>query len=740
MSERTEARARAAVVGLLCVAVVAACTITIGGPPPARAPRAPARAAQVRKSAGKPAPARAAATATPAAAAPVAAAPPRQSVAVVAAAVGRPPHLKPPAIRRSAAPVRSLVKIKSVRGPTAAEVQAAAARAKRNQEREGRAPPRIADALKALRERIAAKHLSFHVGMTGVSHEDLTKLTGATVTPPDLRAIAAARARRSQQPKKANLVQLSMLARATPPPKLLAARQSRMNPEDVRVAAPPPAAVSSDGGGQASGGSYPSSEFPSASASAFSWRDKLTPVKYQGSCGSCWAFSTTAVLEATEILVNQTTLDLAEQQLVNCVSNKYTGDNCRGNQVWDAWDFLERNFDATEQALPYAGVMSSCNAKLGSQYRIQAWDFVSSYDVSSPSVDDIKAAIVAHGPVVGIVRATQAFHHYTDGIFDEDDRGPLNHAIVLVGWDDARHAWHLRNSWGTDWGEDGYMWIKYGSNQVGSWATWAEPAAIEKPPLPTYADRYFSVKNDSGEPLKAFVQAEVSQGGGWVWLPAGPGGNQPASSYPVQSGTTLDVLGADKKRFLRARAVRVWAESMDGKRAWKEYKDKNLVLAASPYTAAGPQRSTYRIEKSAGSSVVAEQWLAKAHGARKAGKLSEAESSYKAFVEANPGDASVHEARFWLGWTEYSENKLSDATLTLYDMITAAPNEHEDLPFAFYFLGLSEAADGYCGYAVRNLEVVARGEVDAPADWASSARQEIDALNNDNGAQCANWD
>ena len=73
-------------------------------------------------------------------------------------------------------------------------------------------------------------------------------------------------------------------------------------------------------------------------------------------------------------------------------------------------------------------------------------------------------------------------------------------------------------------------------------------------------------------------------------------------------------------------------------------------------------------------------------------------------------------------------------------MITAAPNDHEDLPFAFYYLGLSEAADGYCGYAVRNLEVVARGEVDAPADWASAAQQQIDTLNNDNGTQCANWD
>lgn len=634
------------------------------------------------------------------------------------------------------------MKFKAPLRPSAVEMQASVARAKRNEDREKKAPPQLKAAVQSLRTSMAARRSSFHVGVTGVSHEDLDKLTGVSVAPPDPRKVASLRARRAQQPKKANLVRLSMLARATPPPKLLAARSARMNPEDVKVAAAPPVVVGgqSSSGGGSSGGAFPSSDFPSATATSFSWRDKLTPVKYQGGCGSCWAFSTTAVLEATEILVNQITLDLGEQQLVNCVPNRYTGNNCKGNQVWDAWDFLEQNYDATEQAVPYAGVMSSCNPSLGTNYRIQAWDFASE-DMASPSIDEIKTAIVAHGPVVAIVRATPAFHHYTDGTFDESDDGPLNHAIVLVGWDDERGAWHLRNSWGTDWGEDGYMWIKYGSNRVGSWATWAEPASIPKPPLPTYSDRYFSVRNDAGEPLKVFVQAEVVQSGsGWGWLPAGPGSNAPALSYSVAPGTTLDVLRADTKKYLRARTVRVWAESTDGKRAWKEYKDKNLVLAAQPYTAAGPQRATYTLEKGAASSSAAEQQLAKAHAARKAGKYADAENAYRAFVEAHPDDAGVHEARFWEGWAQYQENKNPDATLTLYDMITAAPNDHEDLPFAFYYLGLAEAADGYCGYAVRNLEVVARGEVDAPTDWASAAQQQIDTLNNDNGTQCANWD
>lgn len=618
---------------------------------------------------------------------------------------------------------------------TPAEVSAAAVRLKRYQDREAKAPPRVAAEVRDVRNAVAAKRLSFHVGVTAVSHKDLAKITGAKVTPPDPRVVAEMRARRAKQPRKVNLVRLSMLARATPPPKVLNVRHARMNPADVRVAAAP---GTSGGGAAQSAGSYPSSQFPSASAAAFSWRDKLTPVKDQGECGSCWAFSTTAVLEATEILANGTPLDLAEQQLVNCVPNPYVGDNCLGNQPWNVWSFLEQNYDAVEPAAPYAARMMSCNTGLGKSYKVQAWDFVGD-DVPSPTVDEIKGAIVAHGPIVATVYVTRAFKHYTDGVFDEDDEEQPNHAIVLIGWDDARGAWHLRNSWSSDWGEDGYMWIKYGSNRVGAYATWAEPAAIPPPPLPTYSDRYFSVKNDSGEPLKVSVQAEVAQGGGWSWLPAGPGAAQPSLVFSVAPGSTVDVRRPDQQ-YLRARTVRVWAQSTDGKRTWKEYEDKNFVLAAKPYTAAGPQRATYSFEKGAAASLAADQLFATAADARKAGKYADAENAYRAFTDQYQDDFRVHEARFWLGWDQYQENKYSDATLSLYDMISAAPSDDEDLPFAFYFLGLAEAGDGYCGYAVRNLDVVANGEVDAPSDWVGAARQEIDSLDNDNGTICANWD
>lgn len=81
------------------------------------------------------------------------------------------------------------------------------------------------------------------------------------------------------------------------------------------------------------------------------------------------------------------------------------------------------------------------------------------------------------------MNATLAFQGYKSGVFNENanDNG-INHAIVIVGWDDAKGAWRIKNSWSTGWGEAGYMWIKYGSNDIGYAATWVLPVGPKVPP------------------------------------------------------------------------------------------------------------------------------------------------------------------------------------------------------------------------------------------------------------------
>ena len=85
-------------------------------------------------------------------------------------------------------------------------------------------------------------------------------------------------------------------------------------------------------------------------------------------------------------------------------------------------------------------------------------------------MDEIKRAIMDYGPIAVGIRVGNAFLAYTGGIFNLDETGEVNHAVALVGWDDnqgERGVWILRNSWGTGWGEAGYMHIEYGTSQVG---------------------------------------------------------------------------------------------------------------------------------------------------------------------------------------------------------------------------------------------------------------------------------
>jgi C1A family cysteine protease len=102
-----------------------------------------------------------------------------------------------------------------------------------------------------------------------------------------------------------------------------------------------------------------------------------------------------------------------------------------------------------------------------------------------PTVDQIKYAIATYGPVTAGICAGRAFDYYSGGIFSTDETAncqgtdflpfQTNHQIILVGWNDAGGYWILRNSWGSYWGEDGYMKIAYNTSHVGegtSWVTW----------------------------------------------------------------------------------------------------------------------------------------------------------------------------------------------------------------------------------------------------------------------------
>lgn len=203
--------------------------------------------------------------------------------------------------------------------------------------------------------------------------------------------------------------------------------------------------------------------------SRFSWKDKgkLTSVKNQGSCGSCWAFAAMAAYESSYKIQNGTSINTSEQDLVNC-----TAGSCNGGWYGPVFDRMIERGVASETQVPYRGVDAYC-ANASRKYYVLNWGYVQGGH-SVPSTTMIKNALRTYGPVVACVNATRAFQSYSGGIFNEFASGRINHAITIVGWDDSKGAWLVKNSWGTQWGENGYIWIKYGSNQIGYGSAWVQ--------------------------------------------------------------------------------------------------------------------------------------------------------------------------------------------------------------------------------------------------------------------------
>jgi cathepsin L len=217
----------------------------------------------------------------------------------------------------------------------------------------------------------------------------------------------------------------------------------------------------------------------------FNWRDlgKISPVRFQGECGSCWAFAAAGAFELSYNIVNTVQIDTSEQHVLDCSP----GGSCAGGWYHPVFNWMIANGVTDETMMPYHAGKGSCRrpnpSAMRSRYRAAAWGYVSDR-TQIPTVAELKAAICAHGGVAVALRATPAFHAYTGGVFNETDNGPINHAVVLVGWDDDRQAWLLKNSWKPTWGIHGYMWIAYGSNSVGYAAAWvrAAPQATETSP------------------------------------------------------------------------------------------------------------------------------------------------------------------------------------------------------------------------------------------------------------------
>ncbi|MBN2072171.1 MAG: right-handed parallel beta-helix repeat-containing protein [Candidatus Krumholzibacteriota bacterium] len=199
----------------------------------------------------------------------------------------------------------------------------------------------------------------------------------------------------------------------------------------------------------------------------YDWRGHsgVTIAKNQGSCGSCWAFAAIGQLEAHARIYDQRILDLSEQAVVDCDT---WGGDCGGGWVAGAHELLRDRGAVHENCMPYQAtdglpcVMDGCE-KL-------AW--INSFWSISTQPSQIKQAIYDYGPVACGMFAHDDFSSYYSGCYDHDYADTPNHAVLLVGWDDnacgGEGAWIMKNSWGEDWGTDGFCYIQYGVCSIGS--------------------------------------------------------------------------------------------------------------------------------------------------------------------------------------------------------------------------------------------------------------------------------
>jgi len=201
-------------------------------------------------------------------------------------------------------------------------------------------------------------------------------------------------------------------------------------------------------------------EYPDAVADAVDWVQKgvVNPIKDQGQCGSCWAFSTMGVVESGYAIATGNLVSVAEQQLVDCDGSN---DACTGGWPYKAFDhYLKFKVGVcSESSYPYTGTAGSC--RVSSCSVAIAKDVVTGHTEVGKSSAGLKLAL-SNQPVSVTVNAAQ-LQFYGNGVVTGTCSGQINHAVIAVGYGtDGTDYFNIRNSWGTGWGESGY--IRLGQN------------------------------------------------------------------------------------------------------------------------------------------------------------------------------------------------------------------------------------------------------------------------------------
>ncbi len=228
-----------------------------------------------------------------------------------------------------------------------------------------------------------------------------------------------------------------------------------------------------------------------ANLKKFDWRDyglDFGEVGFQGwECNSCWAFASIDAMQISRQLAairsqkNDFDKDLRPnvRQLISCMipnADNYCLDNWHG----DVFTFL------VDKGLPLGGAKKYGPEKFDwkcepeKYVKALTWDYVSVKPTEIAPTEDLKRAIIIYGAVASVIKLDDCLALYGSGVFNEEQKYGGRHFVLIVGWDDEKEAWLIKNSYGTDWGENGFGWIKYGSNRIGEAAAWIVPDPKEE--------------------------------------------------------------------------------------------------------------------------------------------------------------------------------------------------------------------------------------------------------------------
>lgn len=182
----------------------------------------------------------------------------------------------------------------------------------------------------------------------------------------------------------------------------------------------------------------------------------VSEVKNQEECGSCWAFSAVGAIEGAQQIKTKTLLTYSEQQLIDC-SGPYGNSGCQGGYMKDAFRYVINNGLTSEEKYSYKGVDGSCKYNKDMPHVS-----LSTFTAVKESEGALMVA-VAHQPVSVAIYAPPIMQ-YAGGIYDDLNACPsspwlLDHGVLAVGYgsQDGQDYWLVKNSWGADWGEEGYI-------------------------------------------------------------------------------------------------------------------------------------------------------------------------------------------------------------------------------------------------------------------------------------------